>query len=174
MVKGKTETISHKGDDGTTVLSGSGRIGKETMLIEAIGTIDELSAAIAVVKTTSISAQTKSILEKLQDYCYQINVELAATHNEKKTATPTLDESDVCWIDSLIDEFNTQLPKLNHFIVPGTKPSEAFLNLSRTICRRAERRLSALDQQEKLRPTILKFINRLSDLLFVLMRFEAK
>lgn len=169
----KADIYTRTGDEGTTALFGHSRIEKDSARVEAYGTIDELCAVIGVVKTTEISQRVFDILNQLQDYCHDINAEIASDEEGIKMLNKRITEQDVKYLENLIDEFDTELPKLTHFIVPATKPAAAFLNLARTVCRRAERRLWALYREHQLNQQIIVFFNRLADLLFTLMRVEG-
>jgi len=172
--KKKADIYTRTGDDGTTGLFGVSRIEKDSLRVEAYGTIDELYAVVSVVKTTKIDFQIVDLLSKLQDYCHDINAEIAADDEGRKLIKRTISSQDIEYIESLIDKLDAELPPLKQFIVPALKSSAAFLNLARTVCRRAERRLWALSREMQINPFILKFMNRLSDLFFTLMRYEGK
>lgn len=174
MSRKKADVYTRTGDAGTTGLFGGSRIEKDSPRVEAYGTIDELCAVISVVKTTEVSAKIFEVLSKLQDYCHDINAELAADDQGIKMLTKRVSQSDIEYIESLIDEFDASLAPLNHFIVPAIKPSAAFLNLARTVCRRAERRLWSYYRQQPFNRHIIVFFNRLADLLFTFMRYESE
>lgn len=174
MQRKKADVYTRTGDEGTTVLFGGSRIPKDSAPVEAYGTIDELCAVISVIKTTDISKRVFNILSKLQDYCHDINAELASDEEGIKLLKKRITEDDVKYLENLIDEFDAELPKLTHCIVPAVKQSTAFLNLARTVCRRAERRLWALYREHDLNQNIIVFFNRLADLLFTFMRFEGE
>jgi cob(I)alamin adenosyltransferase len=174
MQRKKADVYTRTGDKGTTALFGGSRIQKDSARVEAYGTIDELCAVISIVKTTNISQPVFDILSKLQDYCHDINAEIASDEEGIKMLKKQITEEDVKYVENLIDEFDAELPKLAHFIVPTVKPATAFLNLARTVCRRAERRLWALYREHQFNQQIIVFFNRLADLLFTLMRFEGE
>ncbi|MCI0494635.1 cob(I)yrinic acid a,c-diamide adenosyltransferase [candidate division KSB1 bacterium] len=174
MQRKKADVYTRTGDEGTTALFGGSRIEKDSARVEAYGTIDELCAVISVVKTTEISRRVFDVLTKLQDYCHDINAEIASDEEGIKSLKKRITKEDVSYLENLIDEFDAELPKLTHFIVPAVKPSTAFLNLARTVCRRAERRLWALHREHRFNENILVFFNRLADLLFTFMRYEGK
>jgi cob(I)alamin adenosyltransferase len=174
MQQKKADVYTRTGDEGTTALFGGSRIEKDSARVEAYGTIDELCAVISVVKTTEISQGVFDILSRLQDYCHDINAEIASDEDGIRMLKKRITEQDVIYLENLIDEFDAELPKLTHFIVPTTKPETAFLNLARTICRRAERRLWVLYREHQFNQQIIVFVNRLADLLFTFMRIEGE
>lgn len=173
-MKKKADIYTRTGDEGTTGLFGGSRIDKDSVRVEAYGTVDELNALIGVIKTANPHDRVMQILSKLQDSFHDINAEIAADVKGRQLLKTTVENQDVTYLENLIDEFDAELPPLDHFIVPAVKPSAAFLNQARTICRRAERRLWSLHRQEPLNPHLITFFNRLSDLLFTLMRWEGE
>lgn len=174
MLRKKADVYTRTGDAGTTGLFGGSRIEKDSPRVEAYGTIDELCAVISIVKTTDVSERIFEVLSKLQDYCHDINAELAADDQGIKMLTKRVSQADIEYIESLIDEFDASLAPLDHFLVPAIKPSAAFLNLARTVCRRAERRLWSYYRQQPFNRHIVVFFNRLADLLFTFMRYESE
>ena len=171
MTKKKADIYTRTGDQGTTGLFGGSRIEKDSARVEAYGTIDELNALVGVIKTTNPDERIMVILSKLQDTFHDINAEIAADDKGRSLLKTTIGSQDVAYLEGLIDEFDAELAPLDHFIVPAVKPSAAFLNQARAVCRRAERRLWALHRREPLSPHLITFFNRLSDLLFTLMRW---
>lgn len=170
----KADIYTRTGDEGTTGLFGGSRIKKDSPHVEAYGTIDELCAVVSVVKTTTGDTNIIELLSNLQEYCHDINAEIASDEEGKKQLTRRIDKKDVEYLEALIDEYDAKLAPLDHFIVPALNQSAAFLNLARTVCRRSERRLWALSGEHDLNKYIIKFFNRLSDLLFTLMRYESR
>ena len=168
----KADIYTGTGDKGTTGLFGGSRVDKDSVRVEAYGTVDELCSVIGVVKASGPDVKVRECLSELQRYCYTINSELAADEQGQHMLSRTVDASDVTKMEVWIDEFSNALPKLNHFIVPGESQATAFLNLARTVCRRAERRLWRLSREAVVNKYALTFLNRMSDLLFTLMRYE--
>ena len=162
MQQKKADVYTRTCDVGTTALFGGSRIQKDSARVEAYGTIDELCAVISVVKTTDISQYVFDILSKVQAYCHDIIPEIASDEDGIRMLKKRITEQDVKYLENLIDEFDAELPKLAHFIVPAAKPATAFLNLARTVCRRAERRLWALFREHPLNQNIIIFFNRLA------------
>lgn len=119
----KVDVYTRTGDQGTTALFGGCRIEKDSARVEAYGTIDELSAVISIIKTTTISQRIFDLLSRLQDYCHDINAEIASDREGIKMLKRRITDQDVKYLEHLIDEFDGELPKLTHFIVPATKPA---------------------------------------------------
>jgi cob(I)alamin adenosyltransferase len=169
----KADVYTRTGDQGTTGLFGGTRVDKDSMRVEAYGTLDELAALIGVVKTQDLHPCSLDVLSQIQGHLYHINAEIASDEKGINKLTKKTSQEAVTFIEGLINSFDAKLPKLTHFIVPSDKSSAATLNLARTVCRRAERRLWTLARTEQINPLLITFINRLSDLLFTLMRFEG-
>ena len=159
---------TRKGDTGTTSLCGGVLVDKDDQAIEICGTIDELSASLGVVRTEELSPQFETILLRIQR-------ELIAFCTEIATNSVTITSEHVRQLESDIDRIASELPPLTQFIIPGKNRTSAMLHLSRTICRRAERCLVTLYHTEICRTEnpslhLIAYLNRLSDLLFVLAR----
>jgi cob(I)alamin adenosyltransferase len=167
-----TRIYTRTGDDGTTGLYSGSRVPKQSPRIEAYGTVDELSSAIGV----AIGAFGQDGLEIVrwlqwvQDALFNLGAELA-TPSASARAVPAVRDDDVAALERAIDEVEATLPALDTFIHPGGALPGAMLHLARTICRRAERRVLALrESAEDVDPTALRYLNRLSDALFVWAR----
>lgn len=164
------------GDKGETGLFGGERVSKSNNRIDAYGTIDELNAFIGLALTEIKSEKINSVLERIQNQLFVVGSDLATPiteRNEKLKITRTPDEYSK-QLEKDIDFFNDQLDELRNFILPGGSKGAAYLHICRTIARRAERKVVALNEQVKIGDNIIIFLNRLSDLLFVLSRFENK
>jgi cob(I)alamin adenosyltransferase len=164
------------GDMGETGLFGGERVSKDSPRISAYGTIDELNAflgyTIAEVKDESV----KKNLIKIQNYLFTVGTDLATpdTEKNKKLSIQRTPESFFKDIENMIDHYDAQLEELRNFILPGGSKSSALLHICRTVCRRAEREVVALKKTVTIGDNIIIFLNRLSDLFFVLSRFENK
>ena len=157
------------GDEGTTGLIGGTRVSKSDLRLNAYGTIDELNAVLGTARGLDLPPRCDEILQKLQNQMFNLGAELATpTVNQQSTAL--LDDSVINALESWIDELQEQLPPLTAFILPAGTPGAATLHLARCVCRRAEREIVALAQVSTVRGLVLKYINRVSDLLFVLAR----
>jgi cob(I)alamin adenosyltransferase len=164
------------GDRGETGLFGGERVSKNSLRINAYGTIDELNAYIGLAITEVKDEKVKKDLQNFQNQLFTVATDLATPDNEKtiklkvdRTPTAFYEE-----MEKLIDDYETKLEELKNFILPGGSKGAALLHVCRTICRRAEREVVALKDTVKIEDNILIFLNRLSDLLFVLSRFENK
>ena len=162
------------GDDGSTGLFGGDRISKDHLRIEAYGTVDETNSALGLVRThiDSLPESTflNALLHTLQSELFVLGADLA-TPNEAKVDVPRIDKNQIKNLERTIDKLQDQLPPLKHFILPGGAAITAFLHLARTTCRRAERQTVRLSHQEPINLDALTYLNRLSDLLFVLARW---
>jgi cob(I)alamin adenosyltransferase len=170
----KADVYTRTGDEGSTGLLGGSRVAKDSKQVEAYGTVDELNAVLGVVKAMEPSPEVGEVLTQLQEFCNLINAEIASDEQGKTLLKRRITEQDIIWIEGQIDKFDKKLPKLTHFIVPATTPPAAFLNQARTLCRRAERRILALSREADVNKHLRVFLNRLSDFLFTLMRYEGQ
>lgn len=159
------------GDKGTTELIGGKRVPKNHKQIEAYGTTDELIAVIGVVRDHSENRKINEDLLTIQDKLMIVATILASGGSELSGKLPKLFEEDIVWLEKRIDRMEEQLPKLKHFILPGGHPVISFCHLARTVCRRAERITLNLSDSTDSADAALKYLNRLSDYLFVLSRY---
>lgn len=159
------------GDDGTTGLFGGPRVRKDAPRIEAYGAVDELNCVLGLARTAQPPAEIDRLLERVQNELFELGAELASPEAEKMGAA-TIGAAEIARLEQSIDHFEESLPPLKQFILPGGSPSAAWLHLARTVCRRAERRVVALGGMagESVSETAVTYLNRLSDLLFVLAR----
>lgn len=156
------------GDKGKTGLLSGERIEKIDDRVEAYGTVDELSASLGVAKVFS-SEVLKKYIEGVQQKIFYLATELA-TKESKKLLKKIISE-DTKDLENIMDKLSKEMPPATHFIVPGGEKAAAFLHQARTICRRAERYVIKLSNEEKINLEIIRFLNRLSDFLFVLARY---
>lgn len=162
-------SISTKtGDNGETFLWSGERISKDDLRVESYGTIDELNAFISEAKHYVNSQEVKKILNEIQNDLFRLGGELAS--KDKQYPHP-IEEADVERITNYVEQFEKRV-KLKGFVVPGSTIQSSKLEICRTVARRAERRIISLDKKEPVSPIIKKYINRLSDLLFLMARFE--
>ena len=164
------------GDKGETSLFGGERVSKKSDRIEAYGTVDELNSFIGLAITEVYDSDVKDLLLKIQNQLFIVGSDLATPNNSKTSklkiqrVTPKFYKD----IEKEIDHFDAQLESLKNFILPGGSKSASLLHVCRTITRRAERRVVALNNTVKAGSNIIIFLNRLSDLFFVLARYENK
>jgi len=164
------------GDDGTTALGTGERRKKYDLRIAAYGTLDETNAAIGIARlhTADVAALDRS-LSRIQNDLFDVGADLCTPHKGKGPggARLTVTATQVTWLEREIDRLNAELESLRSFILPGGFAAAAYLHLARTICRRAERLIAELQDQadESITPEVLKYVNRLSDYLFVAARY---
>jgi cob(I)alamin adenosyltransferase len=164
------------GDKGETGLFGGERVSKDVDRIEAYGTIDELNSYIGIAAIEITDKKVISVLEKIQNYLFTLGSDLSSpdTVKNKKTNIPRVSEEFCLDLENDIDYFDSRNEELKNFIIPGGNKGAALLHVCRTICRRAERRVVKLNKNENIGQNILIFLNRLSDLFFVLARYQNK
>jgi cob(I)alamin adenosyltransferase len=163
-----------KGDSGTTVLIGGTRVPKHALRIESYGTMDELNAYIGVVRDQEILQEYKAQLIEIQDRIFTIGSLLAEDPKKSNMKLPEISEVDVLYLETKMDEMDELLPPMKFFVLPGGHPAVSFAHVARCVCRRAERLISHLNDEEKVQPLIMQYVNRLSDYLFVLSRKIAQ
>ena len=166
MAKGKSTLYTRRGDDGTTGLGDGQRVEKSSLRIEVIGTLDELNTLLGIAVAHGVPTAAKKLLQELQRQLLILGGELALAQ------TQAIDGGRIRFLEEQLDALDRKLPPLSEFILPGGTPAGATLHLARTACRRAERRLCRLADRpgEAVNPLAIPFLNRLSDLLFVLAR----
>lgn len=161
------------GDKGETGLFGGARVRKDHVRIEAYGEIDELNACLGTSRSLNDDAELDALLHRIQNELFEIGAVLATPSGSKHAGTDKcpIRPEDITRLEKAIDRFDRDLPALRNFILPGGTELSAALHLARTVCRRAERDLVALAEQEPVDEEILAYINRLSDLLFIMARW---
>ncbi|MCH2113777.1 MAG: cob(I)yrinic acid a,c-diamide adenosyltransferase [Pirellulales bacterium] len=157
------------GDQGSTSLFGNQRVPKCDLRICAYGTVDELNAVLGVARAQGLSAQLDTVVQRLQNQLFDLGAELASPDPEQ-CSTEFLQEAVIAEQEAWMDAFEQQLPPLTNFILSGGTEAAATLHLARCVCRRAEREIVALSQAAAVRDLVLKYVNRTSDLLFVIAR----
>lgn len=161
------------GDKGSTSLIGGMRVPKNHIRIESYGTVDELNSYLGMVNDMAANPQINDWLREIQDRLFTVGAVLATNPDkEVKMKLPDVHDSDVEWLEARIDEMNAKLPEMRSFILPGNNLAGSTCHVARCVCRRAERICVAMQQQEEYIPDlIVKYLNRLSDFLFVLARY---
>ena len=162
------------GDNGTTSLLGGTKVLKSDLRIEAYGTVDELNSYIGLCRDLVPDSAAKNLLREIQDRLFTIGASLACDPaKESKMKIPDLKEGDVGLLEREIDQMGETLPEMKNFILPGGHATVSHLHIARCVCRRAERCCVRLHEESATDEIIIKYLNRLSDYLFVLARFVA-
>ena len=168
MAKRLTRIYTRTGDDGTTGLAGGERLPKDHLRIEAIGAVDELNSVIGLLRAQPLEPAVDQLLQTMQHRLFDLGGELAMP------GTELLNQAHTAELERALDELNADLPALEEFILPGGNEAAARCHLARTGARRAERALLRLSREESVNSASNKYLNRLSDLLFVLARVLAR
>lgn len=158
------------GDKGKTSLFGGSRVSKSDDRLEAYGTIDELNSYIGLIRDTQTESTRKAFLKEIQDRLFTVGAHLATDKENKKDQLPDLLDSDVESLEGEMDEMDKALPEMKSFILPGGHVHVSYCHIARTVCRRAERLTIRLSEGAEIEPIIIRYLNRLSDYLFVLGR----
>jgi cob(I)alamin adenosyltransferase len=158
------------GDTGTTALFGGKRVSKGDLRIDTYGTVDELNSWIGLLRDQAVNEKRITILLEIQDRLFTIGSILATEPGNSKVKIPSLQESDVTELEHQMDNMDAELEPMRFFVLPGGHQSISFGHVARTVCRRAERLIVTLHNVEPVDPFVIKYMNRLSDFLFVLCR----
>lgn len=158
------------GDKGETGLFGSDRVSKDSKRIEAYGTVDELNSVIGVVRSMNPPKEIDDMLHEIQENLFTLGADLA-TPTDSNSSVPRISPTEVTRLEQHIDAIDPTLKPLKHFILPGGSQVAAMIHFSRTVCRRAERRVVKLAKKENIGELPVIYLNRLADLLFVLARY---
>ncbi len=165
------------GDAGTTALFGGSRVPKHNIRIESYGTVDELNSYLGLVRTQDIDPRSKEIIIYIQDRLFTLGAILATDparavlkSGKERLNIPRIEEEDITLLETEMDRMNDDLPPMTHFILPGGNTTVSYCHIARTVCRRAERRVTLLNENEPIDKLVIKYLNRLSDYLFVLAR----
>lgn len=165
------------GDTGTTALFGGTRVPKHDLRIDSYGTVDELNSWIGLIRDQQVDALTKATLITIQDHLFTVGAILATPpekqllkNGKERLNISKISDIEIEMLEHQMDAMNESLPSMTHFILPGGHQSVSFCHITRTVCRRAERLASDLNSHEPIDGQVLKYLNRLSDYLFVLAR----
>jgi cob(I)alamin adenosyltransferase len=170
-----TTIYTRTGDEGETSLGGGQRVPKDSARVAAYGTVDELNSAIGVAVAHGLMPRLMEILPVIQNELFHLGSDLAFREEDKQTyPLPQIEERHAQKLEELIDELNEVVGPLQNFILPGGSIGAAQLHAARTICRRAERAVATLEREEPIGPWVMPYLNRLSDLLFVMARYENR
>lgn len=169
------------GDEGTTALFGGSRVPKHSMRIESYGTVDELNSFVGLIRSQAIDSHSKEILIQIQKKLFTIGSTLATDpkkailkSGKERLKIEKVNEESIKLLEDEMDTINDSLPDLTHFILPGGNDAVSYCHIARTVCRRAERRATMLHEVEPIDLMVIKYLNRLSDYLFVLARKLSK
>jgi cob(I)alamin adenosyltransferase len=168
-----TKIYTKTGDAGTTALGGGQRVPKDTLRVRVYGTIDELNSHLGVALAYGLCPRLQEALPPIQNELFDLGSDLCFLEEDKeKYPVPQIETRHVKQLETMIDEMIAVVGSLQNFILPGGSPGAAHLHVARTVCRRAECEATTLARQEKIGPSVLPYLNRLSDALFVMSRFE--
>lgn len=159
-----------KGDTGTTQLIGGTRVSKGSIRIESYGTIDELNSYIGLIRDQDINEKYKQQLIEIQDRLFTIGSSLASDPEKSNMKIPDLHEADIQFLEDNMDEMDLELPEMKFFVLPGGHTIVSYCHIARCVCRRAERIIVTLQEHDFVAELVFKYVNRLSDYLFVLSR----
>ena len=163
-----SKIYTRTGDDGSTGLGDGSRTGKDALRVEAFGTVDEANSAIGVLLAVELPGDVRQLLTRIQHQLFDLGGELCIPGHA------AIHDADVDLLEAQLDRYNDPLPPLKDFILPGGGEGAARCHVARTVVRRAERETVALSRVEAVRPQAIRYLNRLSDLLFVLARVLAR
>lgn len=177
----KMKIYTKTGDQGTTALFGGNRVPKHNIRIESYGTVDELNSHIGMIRSYEVDDHTIKILIQIQNKLFTIGSTLATApekailkSGKERLKIEKVNEEHIFLLEREMDTMNDELPPLTHFVLPGGNPAVSQCHIARTVCRRAERRVTLLNEKEPIDPIVIKYLNRLSDYLFVLARKLSK
>jgi cob(I)alamin adenosyltransferase len=162
------------GDDGTTALFGGQRVVKDSIRIETYGTVDEVNSILGVARAVNSDNDIEDILDHLQNDLFVLGADLATPIGKEGVTIPRIDQKHITFLETTIDAVELELSPLKNFILPGGSVVAAYLHFARTVCRRAERHAVHLSRIEQIGEFVVVYLNRLSDLLFVLARLANK
>jgi cob(I)alamin adenosyltransferase len=170
-----TKVYTRTGDEGMTGLGTGERVRKDSPRLEAYGTVDELSSCIGVALASDLDPVLSEALRKTQNELFHLGSDLCIPEEDKpRMPVPQIGARHVLALENLMDRLSADLPPLDNFILPGGSPGAAHLHVARAVCRRAERLVVALGREERIGAHTVPYLNRLSDALFVMARYENK
>lgn len=168
-----TRVYTRTGDDGSTALGGGQRVPKDHLRVRAYGTVDELNSMVGVARAAGVHQDLEATLATLQNELFHLGAELCTpVADEERRQGPCVSQRHCKALEDLMDRLMADLPALENFVLPTGTPAAAHLHVARTICRRAERRVYSLSRQEPVSAWAITYLNRLSDALFVMARYE--
>ncbi len=177
-----TKIYTKTGDKGQTGLTGGQRVPKDDLRIECYGTVDELSSCVGIARglmglrsgSDALRVEVEPLLKKIQNELFVVGGDLATLVADRHPKMALIGQDEITVLEKAMDRWNKQMPALADFILPGGGQIASFLHLARTVCRRAERLCVALARASEINPSIVPYLNRLSDALFVLARWVSR
>jgi len=170
-----TKIYTRAGDDGTTALGGGERVSKDALRVETFGTVDELNSVLGVALATGLEPSLADGIKRIQNELFHLGADLCVPEDDKaRIPVPRIEGKHVQTLEFAIDRMSHELGPLENFILPGGSVGAAHLHVARTVCRRAERFAVALARDEAIGPHVIAYLNRLSDALFVMARWENR
>lgn len=168
-----TKIYTRQGDQGLTGLGGGQRVPKDSLRVAAYGTVDELNSCLGVALASGLSRRLAEELPAIQNELFHLGSDLSFLEEDKQRyKLPQIEQRHIDKLERLIDEFSAVVGPLENFILPGGSIGSAHLHVARAVCRRAERDVVALAREEPVGPFVVQYLNRLSDALFVIARYE--
>jgi cob(I)alamin adenosyltransferase len=158
------------GDKGLTSLIGGARVPKHHLRIESYGTVDELNSYIGLIRDQQIQDEDKATLKEIQDRLFTVGALLASDPEKSRMKVPDLNDEDISLLEQEMDRMDEVLPALKHFVLPGGNTTASYCHVARCVCRRAERMVVHLNEDEYVNENVIIYLNRLSDYLFTLSR----
>jgi cob(I)alamin adenosyltransferase len=170
-----TRVYTRTGDDGTTALGAGRRVAKDSARVEAYGTVDELNSFLGAAIASGLDGTLAEALGAIQNDLFHLGSDLCVTEEDKAARpVPKIESRHVSALETLIDRLSEDLPALENFVLPGGSEGSAQLHVARAVCRRAERLVVALSKSEAVGDQVIVYLNRLSDALFVMARWENR
>ncbi len=171
----KSQVYTKTGDKGKTSLIGGTRVEKNHYRLEAYGTVDELNTFIGMIRSYDIDEQSNKMIIDIQHKLFYIGAYLATDSNVTDLREKMkYSDSDIELLESEMDRMESELPPMKYFVLPGGNPCVSYCHISRTVCRRTERRILSMKEETEVHTWVIRYINRLSDYLFVLSRYLSK
>ena len=164
------KVYTKKGDTGTTQLIGGTRVPKHSLRIETYGTIDELNSYIGLIRDQDINSAQTAVLIEIQDRLFTLGSMLASDPEKPLKNIPLIEDKDITFLEEEMDRMDEELPQMKSFVLPGGNVIVSYCHLARCVCRRAERMVIRLSEESKVDEIDIRYLNRLSDYLFVLSR----
>ena len=167
------KVYTRKGDEGKTGLIGGTRVPKFALRIDAYGTVDELNSYLGLLRDKAVDESAKLMIITIQDRLFTIGSWLASDPEKGKMQLPEILKEDITLLEEEIDKMDEELEPMRFFVLPGGHETVSFCHITRCVCRRAEHLVTELNEESKLNPLIMAYLNRLSDYLFVYGRFVS-